>query len=264
MSNSNKSNKNKDEQNHKIKNEKIGKKRSRTMSSKTTSKNIHQKKKNNVNNTNTRINKNVNNYNNNLEINKVMNDIEQVLSKNNINENINNNQEIINILQTLNNNKNHNCSNNDDYKTNFNSEFNFDIISSIETNDFSYRNNIISEQNISINENNFHRVSLQESEEYFENSGSYINIRHANTIDNNVGNVEFNRNKRYILLKIQIKDISKLEENKKKCVICVEDFQNGQDITYLPCSHIFHYECLLRIRVLKRCPLCRYDLEKYK
>ena len=154
-------------------------------------------------------------------------------------------------------NKIHNYSNND------NSEFNFDIISSIETNDFSYRNNIISEQNI-LSENNFHTLNLQESEEYFENSGSYINNDQANIIDNNVGNVEFNHNKRYILIKIQLKDISKLEENKKECTICYEDFQNGQDITYLPCSHIFHYECLLRIRVLKRCPLCRYDLEKYK
>jgi hypothetical protein len=82
-------------------------------------------------------------------------------------------------------NKIHNYSNND------NSEFNFDIISSIETNDFSYRNNIISEQNI-LSENNFHTLNLQESEEYFENSGSYINNDQANIIDNNVGNVEFN------------------------------------------------------------------------
>ena len=42
----------------------------------------------------------------------------------------------------------------------------------------------------------------------------------------------------------KIGDISKLNEQNKKCVICLEDFKNDDKSIYLPCFHLFHEKCI--------------------
>ncbi|KAF2795269.1 hypothetical protein K505DRAFT_374041 [Melanomma pulvis-pyrius CBS 109.77] len=46
------------------------------------------------------------------------------------------------------------------------------------------------------------------------------------------------------------------------CSICTDDFEQGQDIRLLPCSHKFHPECVdpWLLNVSGTCPLCRVDL----
>ena len=59
----------------------------------------------------------------------------------------------------------------------------------------------------------------------------------------------------------KLKDISKLEDDKKNCIICMEDFMNGDEVIYLPCLHVFHNTCILEW--LKRhddCPVCKFKL----
>jgi hypothetical protein len=50
--------------------------------------------------------------------------------------------------------------------------------------------------------------------------------------------------------------------NEKECTICQEQYKDGEEIVTLPCSHLFHKECiwpwLLRHAT---CPTCRYQLE---
>ena len=61
--------------------------------------------------------------------------------------------------------------------------------------------------------------------------------------------------------KIEIKDVSKLDENKNGCVICLEKFENNQQVYKLDCSHIFHIFCLNKeIENRQKCPVCRKEL----
>ena len=46
----------------------------------------------------------------------------------------------------------------------------------------------------------------------------------------------------------------------QQCVICLEDFSEGNVMTGLPCQHVFHHSCLvswLNGGVFNKCPLCR-------
>lgn len=56
-------------------------------------------------------------------------------------------------------------------------------------------------------------------------------------------------------------DDSKFET--KECVISMEEFKNGDEITQLPCNHIFHttfIETWLKDESSK-CPICRFELD---
>jgi hypothetical protein len=58
-----------------------------------------------------------------------------------------------------------------------------------------------------------------------------------------------------------VKDINKLVEDKKRCIICLENFKNGDESIILPCVHIFHSKCIRRWVERKRtCPFCNYKI----
>jgi hypothetical protein len=65
-----------------------------------------------------------------------------------------------------------------------------------------------------------------------------------------------------------LKQLKKIiyDENKyetKECVISMEEFKNGDEITQLPCNHIFHTKSIntwLKEESHK-CPVCRYELD---
>ena len=42
----------------------------------------------------------------------------------------------------------------------------------------------------------------------------------------------------------KIKDVEKLDNEKKQCAICLEDYVNGDKSIALPCIHIFHDNCI--------------------
>ena len=62
-----------------------------------------------------------------------------------------------------------------------------------------------------------------------------------------------------------------LFDSYKECVICMENFQQGQKVTALPCDqrHYFHSECILSWSERHRnCPLCKKpynakDIQKF-
>ena len=43
----------------------------------------------------------------------------------------------------------------------------------------------------------------------------------------------------------KLKDISKLDDDKKNCIICLEDFRIDDEVIFLPCLHIFHRDCII-------------------
>ena len=56
----------------------------------------------------------------------------------------------------------------------------------------------------------------------------------------------------------KLKDISKLEDDKKNCIICMEDFKVNDEVIFLPCLHIFHKDCILEwLGRHDDCPICK-------
>lgn len=62
------------------------------------------------------------------------------------------------------------------------------------------------------------------------------------------------------LEKVQI-DEDRLRRQQCLCAICLQEFVVGLQVTRLPCSHIFHGDCVLNwLTKSKACPLCRSEL----
>jgi hypothetical protein len=52
-------------------------------------------------------------------------------------------------------------------------------------------------------------------------------------------------------------------EEPDKCVICLNELRNTNEILTTPCNHVFHSECFLKwMYAHKDCPLCRKQLIK--
>ena len=61
----------------------------------------------------------------------------------------------------------------------------------------------------------------------------------------------------------RIEDINKLDTEKKNCVICLEDFKNGENVINLPCIHLFHKNCIKNwLKNQNSCPICKFKLTK--
>ncbi|KAL0213018.1 hypothetical protein RCL1_006644 [Eukaryota sp. TZLM3-RCL] len=54
----------------------------------------------------------------------------------------------------------------------------------------------------------------------------------------------------------------KTSSERSTCVICLEEFREGQDTTLLPCLHSFHTSCISdHLNYQQSCPICRYELD---
>ena len=61
----------------------------------------------------------------------------------------------------------------------------------------------------------------------------------------------------------KVHDPSKLDPEKKNCVICLEDFKEGDDIIILPCIHVFHKSCITDwLQSHNDCPICKFELNR--
>ena len=60
----------------------------------------------------------------------------------------------------------------------------------------------------------------------------------------------------------KIKDVDKLDNDKKQCMICLENYINGDESIALPCIHIFHANCIKTwLKDNKSCPICKYEIK---
>lgn len=57
--------------------------------------------------------------------------------------------------------------------------------------------------------------------------------------------------------KVKVEDLKEIE----KCVICLEEFLSGSEVSRMPCSHVYHEDCIYRwLEKSGSCPLCRYHM----
>ena len=59
----------------------------------------------------------------------------------------------------------------------------------------------------------------------------------------------------------KMKNVEKLDNDKKKCTICLENYVDGDDSIALPCIHIFHADCIKTwVKDHNTCPICKKDI----
>ena len=65
-----------------------------------------------------------------------------------------------------------------------------------------------------------------------------------------------------IMGRLQAKTLTDKDELKNShCVICMNDFENGDNITTLPCIHFFHSDCIRNwFKSKNYCPICKYEI----
>lgn len=64
-----------------------------------------------------------------------------------------------------------------------------------------------------------------------------------------------------MLPKIKIEDPEKLDEDKKSCPICLDDFKAGKEVMSLPCMHFYHEGCIKKwLKNNNKCPMCKFLL----
>ena len=101
-----------------------------------------------------------------------------------------------------------------------------------------------------------HELERRDISEIIE-LGNYISDRPSN---NNTSNGLDNEAIENYPISI-IKNINNLSEDKKKCLICLDEFKNGQKSIALPCIHIFHSECIKKwMKTENFCPLCKSQI----
>ena len=188
------------------------------------------------------------------------NNINDDRNSNNINLDINNNNIIVDRNSGNNNRSNERNINNNNLANNSD-------ISNRNVNE----NNIINNSDINNgnsnnlgnnNNNNTHNINNNLNQNNSRNS-SFIDLldmrrrRRRTRIRNYVKEIK----NKLLTKKIIVKDISKLDDNKNSCVICLEKFKNRQKVYKLDCTHIFHIKCLNKeIKFRQKCPSCRKHL----
>lgn len=68
------------------------------------------------------------------------------------------------------------------------------------------------------------------------------------------------------LRKVTVDEINKEEIRKMSsehlCSVCKDDYEMGQNLIQLPCTHLFHDDCILPwLKERNSCPTCRYELK---
>ena len=59
----------------------------------------------------------------------------------------------------------------------------------------------------------------------------------------------------------KMKNVEKLDNDKKKCTIFLENYVDGDASIALPCIHIFHAGCIKTwVKEHKICPICKKDI----
>ena len=150
-----------------------------------------------------------------------------------------------------------NNNNNNDNDNIFSSFPNYEIF------DFSKPNPL---PNINININRRNIINSEENEEINDEDED---IDHGDDLSNHSDDLfdEFDNDglddaviQTYPISKI--KDINKLDEDKKRCSICLEYYKNNDDSIVLPCIHIFHAECIKKWMKRQRiCPICKNEID---
>lgn len=61
------------------------------------------------------------------------------------------------------------------------------------------------------------------------------------------------------------KEVYEDDDDDKKCIICLEDFEAKEVVMVTPCNHMFHEDCILPwVKSHGKCPVCRFVIYEKK
>uniref|UniRef100_A0A1I8A4V5 RING-type domain-containing protein n=2 Tax=Steinernema glaseri TaxID=37863 RepID=A0A1I8A4V5_9BILA len=62
-----------------------------------------------------------------------------------------------------------------------------------------------------------------------------------------------------------VKEAGVPEEEEERCTVCLMNFESGEELRSLQCSHLFHVDCIDRWLIYnKTCPVCRLEIDNSK
>jgi hypothetical protein len=65
-----------------------------------------------------------------------------------------------------------------------------------------------------------------------------------------------------LLNEITIEDVNKLPSEKRDCVVCLCNYEVGNKVLILPCTHIFHTGCIKDwFKTQDTCPICKFKID---
>jgi len=174
------------------------------------------------------------------------------------NNNLNNNAH---INHNNNNNNNNNNINNQNINRRINNNTNNQNINRRIINNIGNNNNVhIRHRPLNINNLNNHIHTHSRINDNLRNNINHnhhinnfrIRIKHDHGTDAQIMNQ---------LPEAFIEDVNKLDNEKKNCVICLEDFKTGDKTIILPCIHIFHNNCIKNwLKKQNSCPICKFKI----
>ena len=122
-----------------------------------------------------------------------------------------------------------------------------------------------------------HQQNRQSPKNLQQNNNNYINIKRSFVPFDDIDIFDFNQIHESLnkmnnptdeeilneLPETEIGDVSKLEPERRNCIICLKDLKEGDKATMLPCIHMFHSECIqIWLKTTNACPVCKIKLTK--
>ena len=139
----------------------------------------------------------------------------------------------------------------------------YNCIGKPKMNSINNTNNIKLDGTRIINNNNNFSISsfaLSSSElNHYEMRPENPNIKAKKDITNSVNYIlrQFPENK--------INNLNILNDENKRCIICLEEYKINDETIVLPCFHFFHKNCIINWTKNKAiCPLCKFNFKNYK
>lgn len=217
-----------------------------------------------INSNNISNNNNINNNPNNDDTAKLKRDINLLKALIEINKPSNNGQtdynNVLNILSGKNNENNNRSIKEDAIHTLFEG---ISVISSQCKDIYNDYNSIMRRLNNNNNNNNMgssNVANMANNNPVFTNKPSFNDNNNSNVHQNNN---QINENEINLImecLSTDVLNVIKVGEN-SKCLMCNEQFNIGQSVTTLPCSHAFHFNCIKStLKYNNKCPGCQFEI----
>ena len=117
------------------------------------------------------------------------------------------------------------------------------------------------QENVRIYSDNYQQDNIENNNLLIQNDMSHndsLNIfqnKNSNEKEYNEDGIEI----------FEFKNNNKIKFNQKECLICLDEFNIGEQLSILKCEHCYHEKCLKDwIKKIKQilCPLCKASQEK--